>query len=518
MGRGSCERVARSSLPRFGVQAGQDAIRSRRSDRLNGSPIVTRFLQPARAWSSRVRGTRLMVNPQSGYEHVVRRVTLPAAVLVGLALLCLLAMLWLVAGYQTAVAQQEQALLARGALTVRGEQIEKVALDYGTWDEAVERLVDRPDPEWADENIGASTLATYGLDMILVVTPGAEASYAMVRGALTDQPVNEILSGGFDRLLSQQQRRGSQGSTVGLVLADGRPAIAAIVPIRPQELRADDGTPRHHLVFVDAIDAALVETFAHTYRLPGLRIADKPSGTASVPLVTADGQEVGALAWEGARPGDRLLRIAVPAWAAVALAVGALAALFLRQTRSAARAIADSEHRASHDALTGLPNRVLLFERLDRASRNLAEGGEGFAVAYLDLDGFKAVNDTLGHEAGDAVLREVAGRLLAGLGARDFAARLGGDEFAVILPGLGRPHEALAFGRRVIQAIEQPIPLGTTGSARIGATIGVTFAPADGADPLTLLRNADGALYAGKRQAKGEVRFHAATVPGQRSA
>ncbi|WP_062013459.1 diguanylate cyclase domain-containing protein [Aureimonas sp. AU4] len=459
-----------------------------------------------------------MEGSQTGYGRLVARVTMPAAVLVGLSLLCLLVLLWLVAGYQTSVAQQEQARLAESALAVRGEEMEKVATDYGAWDEAVEKLVDHPDRAWSDENIGASTQATYGLDMTFVVRPDGTASYAVVRGEPFDRPVSDILAGGFDTLLAHQRTRGSEGATAGLVLAQGQPAIAVIVPIRPQLADATDATPRHQLVFVDVVDPTMIASVAHVYRLPGLHLAPAPQGEASVPLVSADGRLVAALAWDGARPGDRLLELAVPGWAAVALAFGALTALFVRQTRSAARAVAESERRASHDALTGLPNRVLLFERLDRASRRLAAGGEGFAVGYLDLDGFKAVNDSRGHEAGDEVLREVARRLEASLGARDFAARLGGDEFAVILPGLSHPREALAVGRRIIAAIEQPIMVGDGERACISATVGVTFAPADGADPLTLLRNADQALYLGKRQAKGEVRFHAEPVAGRLTA
>lgn len=446
-------------------------------------------------------------------RQLVARVTKAAAAVVSVLLCGLLGVLWLIADYQTTVAQGEQTKLAEGAVAVRGEHIEKTAMDYGAWDEAVEQLVVSPDPEWADENIGRPTFDNLGFDMAFVVTPEDTASYAMVHGERFGGAVQDLFAGGYADLLAEQRAKGAKGSTSGLIIADGEPAIAAIVPIRPLVMDLAETQPPHMLVLVDTVDARMLAEFARIYLLPDLRIADDAAPhEASAPLLTADHRRTVTLAWQGARPGDGLLAMAVPAWAVVALAFGALTILFVRQTSSAARAVADSEWRATHDALTGLPNRVLLFERMDAASRALSAGGAEFAVAYLDLDGFKAVNDTHGHAAGDLVLQEVARRLEARLGPGDFAARLGGDEFAIILPGRYRPHQALEFGRALIEAIERPIPVIDERSIGVSATVGLTFAPRDGADPLTLLRNADQALYAGKRGGRRQVRFHVASA------
>ncbi|WP_416409663.1 diguanylate cyclase domain-containing protein [Agrobacterium rosae] len=454
-----------------------------------------------------------MIKSPLGLRQLVTKVTKAAAVLVALLLCGLLGVLWLIANYQTSVAQWEQTKLAEGAVKVRGEHVEKTAMDYGAWDEAVERLVSSPDAEWADENIGRPTFENLGFDMAFVVTPDGHASYAMVRGQRYDGPVFRLLAGGFDQILAEQRAKGRKGSTSGLILADGKPAIAAIVPIRPLVVDASDSGPSHVLVIVDTLDAQMLSDFARIYLLPNLRISDgAQSLDAHASLLTADNRQVVTLEWKGARPGDELLTMAVPAWAIVALAFGALTSLLVRQASSAAQAVADSEWRATHDALTGLPNRVLLFERMDHASRSLMEGGREFAIGYLDLDGFKVVNDTRGHEAGDLVLQEVARRLEASLEADDFVARLGGDEFAVIVPGFKEPHQALDLGRRIIETLERPICLADDTFASVSATIGFTFAPRDGADPLTLLRNADQALYAGKRSGKRQVQFHVAAV------
>ncbi len=162
-------------------------------------------------------------------------------------------------------------------------------------------------------------------------------------------------------------------------------------------------------------------------------------------------------------------------------------------------------HMAHHDALTNLPNRVLLRIRLDHALAQVRRGGQ-LAVLYLDLDNFKLVNDTLGHPVGDALLQRVAGRLLGSVREGNTVARLGGDEFAVLQLGLGRPEDAHALAARIIEAMSEPFDLD---GQRITAdlSIGVTVAPADGVDADKLLKNADVALYRAKAEGRRTYRF-----------
>ncbi|MCF4126015.1 putative bifunctional diguanylate cyclase/phosphodiesterase [Methylobacterium sp. SyP6R] len=148
-------------------------------------------------------------------------------------------------------------------------------------------------------------------------------------------------------------------------------------------------------------------------------------------------------------------------------------------------------HMAHHDALTGLPNRVLFHERLAEA----AASGTGLGLLCLDLDHFKLVNDTLGHPAGDALLREVAERLRACLGPDGLVARLGGDEFAILSPA--RRDVLLALADRIVAALGRPFALDGQ-DVTIGASIGIALAPEHGDDPDGLLRKADTALYAAK--------------------
>ena len=172
------------------------------------------------------------------------------------------------------------------------------------------------------------------------------------------------------------------------------------------------------------------------------------------------------------------------------------------QTRERARAEARIAHMAHHDALTELPNRVLLLEELERASARAADAGARSAVLCLDLDRFKSVNDTLGHPVGDGLLRAAARRLKNVLRDGDMAARVGGDEFTVLQLDIGHPSEATSLAERLIQTLSEPFTV-SDHRISIGASIGIAFAPTDGSTADELLNAADMALYRAKNDGGG---------------
>jgi diguanylate cyclase (GGDEF)-like protein len=191
-----------------------------------------------------------------------------------------------------------------------------------------------------------------------------------------------------------------------------------------------------------------------------------------------------------------------------------LAALYLvlaliswSSTRGLRRHAADREHQALHDSLTGLPNREWFRLRAERALR--AEPG---AIALVDLDRFKEVNDTLGHHAGDELLRVVARRLRSSLRSDDAVARLGGDEFGLILPNLRDAEHALELLGRVREELAAEIALESL-SVGVEASFGVAFYPEHGDTVEELLKRADAAMYQGKRGTSGVVVYEAAEAP-----
>ncbi len=162
-------------------------------------------------------------------------------------------------------------------------------------------------------------------------------------------------------------------------------------------------------------------------------------------------------------------------------------------------------HLARHDALTDLPNRILLREHMEDLGQR-AEEGEIMAVLWVDLDHFKAVNDTLGHAIGDAVLKEVSARLLASVGEGDVCARLGGDEFAILHGPLKSPQEASVLASRIVETISRPFDV-QDHQVTIGASIGIAVAPGDGCEPEALLKAADLACYRAKHGGRGTLHF-----------
>ena len=181
------------------------------------------------------------------------------------------------------------------------------------------------------------------------------------------------------------------------------------------------------------------------------------------------------------------------------------------------RAEARVAHMAHHDALTGLPNRVLLRQRMEDAVVRMRRTGKGVATLCIDLDNFKSVNDTLGHPYGDLLLQRVAERIRGVVRDDDTAARLGGDEFAILQTNVVEPAEAEALARRFLAEIGEPFDI-MGHLVLIGASVGIALGPGDGEDADKLLKNADMALYRAKADGKGAFRFFEAEMDARAQA
>lgn len=218
-------------------------------------------------------------------------------------------------------------------------------------------------------------------------------------------------------------------------------------------------------------------------------------------------------------------------WQVAGLVLGLLLALYVflffmvrradrvieRQRRERAAQERAMRHQAHHDVLTGLPNRLSFGPRLERALAQATQTGQTGALLFIDLDRFKAVNDSLGHAAGDQLLQVVARRLRSVLREGDRLFRMGGDEFTVILSTVASGHEAAVLAVRLRQAASQPVALDGQ-EASVGATIGIVLFPgsATGIGTETaddLLRRADAAMYRAKARGRGSHAFHGEEAP-----
>jgi diguanylate cyclase (GGDEF)-like protein len=190
----------------------------------------------------------------------------------------------------------------------------------------------------------------------------------------------------------------------------------------------------------------------------------------------------------------------------LAVAVAMATRLLLNVVEANVALSARLENEATHDSLTGLANRRLLYEWLPPLLLQAKRRGSAVAVLFIDLDGFKQINDRLGHAAGDAVLILVAQRAATVLRSADLLARLGGDEFAVVVADAGTPADLEILAQRLLAAISQPLPADFQGLG-IGASIGVARFPDHGDDADAIVSRADDAMYAAKHAGKGCVRF-----------
>ena len=224
----------------------------------------------------------------------------------------------------------------------------------------------------------------------------------------------------------------------------------------------------------------------------------KADGAISFPLLIG-GEALGALAFLGAThaPERELM--------AMMQSIGSQVGQYLqrKQAEEALRFV------ATHDSLTGLPNRVMFGQRLDHAITQAKRHGRRLAVLFIDLDRFKVINDTLGHEFGDTLLRDVAQRLTESMRASDTIGRLGGDEFVVLLEEVSAPMFIAGVAQKLIAALASGFPLAGK-EYHVSASIGVSTYPDDAQDAQELLKNADIAMYRAKEQGRNTFQFYAA--------
>ena len=212
---------------------------------------------------------------------------------------------------------------------------------------------------------------------------------------------------------------------------------------------------------------------------------------------------------------ETLVGVEPSIWAVVFGSVAVFALVMARmnlsivqiQAANAERAAAQAElsHQAAHDSLTGLANRAQAMRLITAALSRAQRSGAVIGLLFIDLDGFKQVNDTLGHRAGDEVLRAAAERMKEAVRAGDVVSRLGGDEFVVLLEPLDEQASAVGVAERLVDAVGQPMMLTDGHEARIGASVGVAISQDASTDADLLLSEADLAVYRAKKAGRGRV-------------
>ena len=457
-------------------------------------------------------------------------VNLTAAGIVGAGIL-LIAVISLAGSMANSTATERERILVqnafnRGILKILNEQ-----KSVAWWDEAFVKTSGKEmDLPFIDTEFGVFLTETYGHDRVFILGAHNEPLYTYSHGArgqpsdydvlrtVLDPVVDEARTGMATRLLDRPDLFGeAQGHyrTIGgplqtarwtghLLAIDGKPAFVSAITILPNvDMSLLTGTP-YLLVSVAYIDDNYVTEVGRSLLLPDLKFTatvQRGADKVADPLDADDGAHLGFLTWTTARPGWVLTNIILPLVIIGVLGVAIQASAMLGRLRTTSFSLAQQEqqsrHAAKHDALSGLPNRAHFADMLARVLGNLKpETGERAIVAYIDVDRFKDVNDTLGHSAGDALIKQVSQRLKANVRSGDFIARYGGDEFAILWLS-SDPRAPSILAERIARTFTNTIDLDGQTLA-VTASIGIAVAPDNGITGEDVMRHADIALYEAK--------------------
>ncbi|OYX71671.1 MAG: hypothetical protein B7Y81_08225 [Caulobacter sp. 32-67-35] len=418
--------------------------------------------------------------------------------------------------------QYEQTLVSNG-LRQRGKEVQTSLNPYVIWDEAIHKLDNKFDLAWANQNIGTSIGGALGYSVVFVLDADNRPIYGHMNGTDVSPDVFGTYAAQTQRLIQMvraieadpvkvAEMRAVHVSRVELI---GREPVMITVSLVRPDLKAKTRGVRAPLVVSGMpVASSVVRAFSERFLLKNARIEIVPAAEIKGENAQAlmgrapDGRGI-VLRWDPRRPGAELLQQATPILALAALAAALGAGLLFRVTRRAAKKLllseAEAKHLALHDPLTGLANRTLFTDRLVHAHALLRRKPGYLGVLCVDLDRFKEVNDSYGHDAGDQVIREVARRLQAICRETDTICRLGGDEFAIIQPDT-TPAGCATLAQRVVEGLSGELDL-SIGRTELSCSVGVAVVSDADQGQAEMLRQADVALYRAKEAGRGRYCF-----------
>ncbi len=425
---------------------------------------------------------------------------------------------------------EREAAFAASGLQSLYDRIPTEQESSALWDDAVLQ-VRANDHFWIAENLTEWMGDYFGFDTVYVLDPLNRPVHAMRDSEVLspdvyaeDEPLVAPLVEKFRAVMAEASAGLSDSSdAVGelgeedIVLQGGMPAIISVKPIvgTTGTVQVAPGSEYLHVAFRRIDDDVLAE-IAEKYDLAGVHLlaadAPKRNSQTSVPVSNAAGQILGFIAWEGDRPGTRMVLAVAPGLVASIIISSLVMGWLLMRLRRASTQLHASEVQAQflafHDTLTGLPNRALFVDRLDRALIAARRSGKKVALHSIDIDRFKSINDTRGHPAGDELIRVIGARLSAVVRETDTVARLGGDEFAVVQTEMNSLADAELIAKRMLAAVAEPCEL-LGEKAQVNASIGVVVSAGAETNRDEMLRKSDIALYEAKARGRGRYELFA---------
>ena len=397
---------------------------------------------------------------------------------------------------------------AKAALRALQKQLAGTVRDNAIWDDAYRKIMSPEAVDWATET-WASTTADYPLyDTAMVINPDGKPLLAYHLGTALADP-DDFYLGQLKDVLQAARRPDPTHEHLPVAFINTREGVALVGAAAIQPSATD---PKMNLaqlkvlVFSKQITPAVVSEVSHTFNIDGLALESSAGteGTLHADVDDIGGREIAHLTWPAVKPGTasylRVRPVVVGAGVALILLLIAIAAAGAAAFKAVRREERASDHKAHHDALTGLLNRAGCLQQLRRVLSRKPDGLTSLHI--LDLDGFKAVNDTWGHPVGDELIQEVASRLVDRLPSDALIARLGGDEFAIISQTASFQLPSGSVPERIQQVVSTPFTLGGR-VIEIGGSVGTAAGGNEGIDAAELLRRADLALYRAKDQGRG---------------
>ena len=449
-------------------------------------------------------------------------VLLPAVLALGITAAAVLGFIfWSTANIDERAAARQGEMIQHVMQTRRAQLIRELS-SVASKDDAVVNTKLMFNFNWVDNNLGRRMYNFFGHQRTMVFGPVNQPLYVMQNGMALDAAAYAGFSGPILSLVERVRalpldptsidQRPPIRSLSDFAMIDGMPAMIAVTTIvsNTGAIIQQPGT-EPLLASVMLLDDLAATTLSHDYMFENgtfsLTRTDNPN-RAVYPLFNGSGRFVAFFEWDRDRPGLMMLRSTGPALLAAFVMATILVYLLLRQLHQSSSALEagrrQAEYQAAHDRLTGLPNRASLDAALARALTTTNAPNSYLALLMLDLDRFKQVNDTLGHQAGDELICAVGRRIRQIVGPDVMIARLGGDEFVVMIEAQEYDVDPMAVAARIIDTIGKPFDLQQF-KAHVGASIGIVTAVGGLADPRELMRKADIALYEAKSSGRNRA-------------
>lgn len=397
-----------------------------------------------------------------------------------------------------------------GALVTFRQQLGATLNDYAAWDDAAENAYSPQGAAWLVNNYGDMTVNSELFDTAALIDEDMRLLMAYRNGAPAEWTVSGYFGEPIRQMIDKVQSApsGEMPETTGFLSTQNGVAAVGVALVRSKSgmLNVPE-SERRYLIFARHLTDTKIEKLARTYVVDGLSLVHAQTDAPyHVDILDPSGNTLGALTWRSQKPGDLslyevrprvLVAMSIAGLFFVALlAIGAMTIRKLKGDETIAR------RALLRDRLSGLYNRTGLFAGLERLLRRAGDDQSDVELIYLDLDGFKEINDSFGHGAGDLLIKGVAAALQVLISERALLARLGGDEFAIALQGEDAKARRIKLCDDLLALFSEPFMIGDR-VAPIGCSIGTAVAKGGDIDGEELLRRADMAMYEAKENGRG---------------